>query len=261
MVPDDALDAAYARARDAWPGVEVDRAVFAAAVTSGGGACVEDLYLALGCVARDAVALAGFERVCVPVIDRAVTAIGATAAEAADLRQVVRQRLLVATDGGAPRLAQYAGRGSLVAWVRVVAMREAARMLPRERREGAGLEAVLVAAGDDPEIGYLKRLYRAEFKQAVAAAVGELTDRDRLLLQQHALDGLSIDELAGLHGVHRATTARWVEAARQALVAGTRREMLARLRLSRGELDSVMRLIASQLEASLPGLLGGGESP
>lgn len=272
-VPDELeplLAAAFAQARAAWPGVAVTAERFASAVarrlTDGTAVALaalrtDDVYLAAACVDRDPAALVAFDRMCVPVIDRAVGAAGATPAETADLRQVVRQRLLVPaeTESGEsePRLATYSGRGSLASWIRVVATREAKRLLPRERRvvvDEDGLSA-LVAPDDDPEIGYLKRLYRAEFKVAFTAAVAALSDRERMLLQQHALDGLSIDELAAFYRVHRATTARWVEAARQAVLDGTRRELIRRLQLSRDELDSIMRLIRSQLDVSLPALL------
>jgi RNA polymerase sigma-70 factor (ECF subfamily) len=183
-----------------------------------------------------------------------------SAAERADLGQVVRQRLLVApASGGEPRIASYAARGALASWVRVVATREAARMLPRARREVSADDdalAGLLAGDDDPEVGYLKRLYRDEFKRAFAAAVDALDDRDRLLLRQHALDGLDLDQLAALHGVHRATIARWIQAARATVRAHTQREMIDRLRLSGDELASVMRMIGSQLEVSLPRVLG-----
>jgi RNA polymerase sigma-70 factor (ECF subfamily) len=222
----------------------------------------DDLYLACGCVDGLPAAVAAFDAACIPVIDRAVAASGATRAEVDDLRQVVRQRLLVptATEAGEaePRIATYTGRGNLKSWVRVVATREAARLLPRERREVSADDddlAGLIARDDDPEVGYLKRLYRAEFKQAFTAAVAGLSDRERLVLRQHALDGLSIDQLAAFYRVHRATTARWIEAAREAVLDGTRRELVKRLQLSRSELDSIMRLIGSQLEVSLPKLL------
>jgi RNA polymerase sigma factor (sigma-70 family) len=150
------------------------------------------------------------------------------------------------------------GRGGLAAWVRVVATREAARLLRKERRheptEDDELARVL-APDAGPELDYLKRLYRDEFKNAVHAAIAGLSDRERLVLRQHALDGLSIDQLAALHRVHRATTARWIAGARKAVLDGTRRALTDRLRLRPAELDSILRLIDSQLDVSLPGLL------
>lgn len=267
------LVAAVARARHAWPGIAVTEAEFvrfiARSLASPMTAAVDalhaaDLYLVCGLVVSDAAALAGFEAECISVIDRAVTASGATTTEVGDLRQVVRQRLLVAQaseDGQPdkePRIATYTGRGNLRSWVRVVATREAQRLLPRERREVAADDdelAGLIARDDDPELGYLKRLYRAEFKQSFAAAVAALSDRERVVLRQNALDGLSIDQLAAFYRVHRATTARWIEAARQSVLDGTRKELIRRLQLSRSELDSVMRLIGSQLDVSLSRVL------
>jgi RNA polymerase sigma-70 factor (ECF subfamily) len=133
-------------------------------------------------------------------------------------------------------------------------------MLARTHRHVAARDdelAHLIAPDDDPEIGYLKRLYREEFKRAFQVAIEALDDRDRLVLRQHTLDGLGIDQLAALHHVHRATSARWVEAARKTVIAATERELIHRLRLSRTELDSVLRMIRSQLDVSLPRLLRG----
>jgi RNA polymerase sigma-70 factor (ECF subfamily) len=268
---DPLLAASVARAAAAWPGFTVDAERFVAAIAARladgvpparalEAMQVDDLYLACGCAVGEPAALAGFEQRCGTAIERAIAATGASAAERADLGQVVRQRLLVApADGDTPRIAAYSARGPLAAWVRVVATREAARMLGRARREVADNDelAGLLADGDDPEIGYLKRLYRGEFKRAFQAAIEALTDRQRLLLRQHVLDGLSIDQLAALYGAHRSTTARWLEAARDAVLAGTQRELVQRLQLSRGELASVMRLIHSQLDVSLSRVLLG----
>jgi len=262
-----------ARAAAAHPGIAVDPARFLAMIAERldgelpasealSAMRTDDLYLACGCAAGDPAALAGFERQLGTVIERAVAATGASPDERADLGQIVRQRLLVAAAGEPPRIASFSARGPLAAWVRVVAVREAARMLPRARREVAADDDELagrLAADDDPEVGYLKRLYRTEFKRAFQTAVEELDDRDRLVLRQHVLDGLGIDQLAALHGVHRATTARWIQTARDAVLAGTQRALSRRLGLSRGEIASVMRLIASQLDVSLPRLLAPRE--
>jgi RNA polymerase sigma-70 factor (ECF subfamily) len=219
-----------------------------------------DLYLATGCATGAAGAVDAFEAHYGPVIARAIASTCPSRGERADLGQIVRQRLLVnPANRGAPRIATYSAHGSLRAWVRVVATREVARMMARAHREvAAGDDELveLIAADSDPEVAYLKRLYREEFKRAFHAAADALDARAWLLLRQHALDGLSIDQLAKLHGVHRATAARWVEAAREALLAGTQRQMIRRLRLSRSELASVMRLIQSQLDVTLPQVLG-----
>ena len=264
-----------ARAAAAWPALAVapEHFVRAIALRLGPDAPerslealhTDDLYLACGCAAGDPAALAGFEDACAAVIARAVASTGVSPADRADLGQIIRQRLLVApASGEPPRIATYSARGSLRAWTRVVATREAARMLPRAHRELAAGDDELVArigGDDDPEIGYLKRLYRDEFRRAFHAAVEALDDRDRLLLRQHALDGLSIHQLAALHGVQRSTASRQVQLARDAVLSGTQRALLRRLRLTRSELASVMRLIASQLDVTLPLVLRASPAP
>jgi RNA polymerase sigma-70 factor, ECF subfamily len=260
-----------ARARAAWPSIALDDERFERAVAARLGDAptadalaalhADDLWLACACADGDPAALAAFEVHCGPTIERAIATAGIPPAERADLVQVVRQRLLVAPADGPPRIASYSARGSLVAWVRVVATREAMRALPRTARELAAEDdelARVVAPSDDPELGYLKRLYREELKQALAAAVDALDDRDRLLLRQHLLDRVGIDQLAAQHAVHRATVARWIEAAREAVVAATQRELLRRLRLTRSELASVLHLIRSDLDVSLPRVLSPG---
>ncbi|HEU0033923.1 MAG TPA: hypothetical protein VFQ53_25015 [Kofleriaceae bacterium] len=258
-----------ADARAAWPGIAVDDETFVRAITERLAdedstlhtLHTTDLYLALACAQGDPAALAAFDAHCGPTIDRAVAATGASPAERADLGQVIRARLLVArSPGDTPRIATYSARGALASWVRVVATREAMRVLPRTNRELAAEDdqiARIVAPDDDPELGYLKRLYRDELKRAFAAAVDALDDRDRLLLRQHVIDRVGIDQLAAQHAVHRATVARWIEAAREAVVAGTQRALLRSLRLDRDELASVLRLIRSDLDVSLPRVLSG----
>jgi len=280
-VPDELeplLAAAIARAEAAWPNINLDAPRFVRAIAERLPAdrpaalrlealAIDDLYLVCGCAAGDPAALAAFEATYGPMIERAISAIGVSADDREDLGQIVRVRLLVApASAEAPRILKFLALGSLASWVRVVATRETLRLLPRTERAQREAEAGddelarLTASDDDPEVGYLKRLYRQEFKQAFHAAVAALDARERLLLRQHTLDGLSIDQLAQLHGVHRATAARQLHAARDAVLAGTRRELMRRLRLDPHELASMMRLIQSELDVSLPRALAAPAS-
>ena len=58
--------------------------------------------------------------------------------------------------------------------------------------------------------------------------------------------------------VHRATVARRITRARDALLSGTRRRLMMRLKLDRSELDSVMRMIESNVHVSLQRMLASG---
>src|SRR5947209_904462 len=68
-----------------------------------------------------------------------------------EVRQTVREKLLVAAADAPPRIVEYTGRGALAAWLRIIAVRAALNL--RRRRgdvapDGASDEA---AAARDPE--------------------------------------------------------------------------------------------------------------
>ncbi len=76
-----------------------------------------------------------------------------------------------------------------------------------------------------------------------------------MLLRQRSVDDLSIDQIGALHGVHRATAARWLERARVELALATERALQRRLSASAEDVRSLMRLIASRMDASIHRLL------
>jgi RNA polymerase sigma-70 factor (ECF subfamily) len=114
----------------------------------------------------------------------------------------------------------------------------------------------VASSRDDPELSYMKELYRESFRAAFRAALDGLGAREKNLLRQHFVDGLGIDALGRMYGVHRATAARWVQSAREALLAATRREFAARTRVSKRECDSLLRLVQSRFDVTLRRLIG-----
>jgi RNA polymerase sigma-70 factor (ECF subfamily) len=230
---------------------------------------VSDLYLACACVLGDPRAHARLEQLCEPAVERAARRLGPEFAYKAELRQRLRERLLAPRPGGdgpplPPRVADFSGESALGTWVHVIAVREAIEIVRRRGREDPTDDDDLarrLEPEQGPELAYFKQLYGAEFKAAFAEALASLEKRERALLRQHALDGLSIDRLAALYGIHRATAARRVEAARRAVFARTRESLRRRLNLSGHELDSVMRLALSRLDVSFSSLLREQEGP
>src|SRR5439155_17675697 len=110
----------------------------------------------------------------------------------------------------------YSGRADLRMWIRTTAVRLAIDLLRRKRALPIDDDelAALPALADDPEVAHLKDRYRDELRTAIGEAIGALEARDRLLLKYHYVDGLAIDRIGALYGVHRATAARWLGAAR-----------------------------------------------
>jgi RNA polymerase sigma-70 factor (ECF subfamily) len=174
----------------------------------------------------------------------------------AELKQHLRVKLLVGEGGAAPKLAQYSGAGSLSAWVRVVTMREVQMARRKVQREVPADDLAAAAIdGADLEIGYLKQRYGAEFREALAHALQNLSARERNLLRLHYLHGKGIDQIAAIYHVGRSTAARWLIKIRADLFSQVQSHLMQRLRITPTEFDSLARLVRSQLEISITGLL------
>lgn len=250
----------WERSTRAWPGIEVGRDAFFAGVAARLAGdpdpakvlprmTAPDLYLAIGCEHADVAAIRGFERTVLPSTDPALHRLAGTADEIAEARQALRARLLV---GPAPKIKDYAGRGPLIAWVRVAAVR-ILHNLRRGRRVCSADDELLerLIPHEEPELSAIKESYRVQFREAFAVAVESLEPQQRTLLRQHWVDGLASSAIAGVYGVHRATVSRWIVDAQAALVATTRCELGKRLRLDEAEVRSVIRLIESRFDASI----------
>jgi RNA polymerase sigma-70 factor, ECF subfamily len=264
------FDRLHEAGRNTWPGVQVSAADFADHLARHLGVSPEaaellatragDLYLALGAGRGDVAAISVIDRTCIAQVDAALHGMLSTS-EIDDLKQQLRHRLFVGTSGS-PKILDYAGRGELRAWVRASAVRAAISVLRSRKREHVHQQDLWIAAPDigiDPTIEYLRPRLQTEFRAAFETALGSLETRDRNLLKHHFLDGLSTDELAILYRVHRATAFRWLARARERLLSQTRQVLAARMALRRSELDSVMRLIDSQLEVSVVRLFGAAD--
>lgn len=213
-----------------------------------------DRALAAACLAGEPAALRRFDaEVLGPAVD-SVRGIDPAPAFVDEIRQRVRAHLLVGE--GRPRLADYAGRGPLAGWVAVAAVRTALmvrRSTARRREVGdddwAGALA-LVATGN-PELELQKREHAAAFTTALREAAAALEPRLRAVLAMHFTEDLSIDQIGAVYAVHRATAARWVQRARDELIAKTRAILAARLGLTSSEIARVGALVQSQVDVSL----------
>lgn len=81
--------------------------------------------------------------------------------------------------------------------------------------------------------------------------LASLTEQQRAVLRQYHIDGLTIDQLAALYRINRATAARWVARARLDVVTITRARLIADSGLPSADVDSIIRLVRSQLSISL----------
>lgn len=222
----------------------------------GGDARTSDLALAQGCVRGDPAALREFEATVLSRVPQFLARLDVSAALCDDVAQELRKELLLERDGTPPGLAGYSGRGDLAAWVRVVALRTALRLRKAERPAAPNGPDPLLGKGD-PELDYLKLRYRSACEEAFRGALTTLSSREKLYLRLHYVEGLSLDRMASLYRVHRATIARRLAAHREKLHAETRTRLREALQIHDSEFESLLGLVRSQLAFSLRGALAG----
>lgn len=221
---------------------------------------VEDLYLLCAYVRGMPAAMPLFEARYLDPVTTTLRRIRAEPDMIQEVKQALRHRILLdrAVD---PDHKQYMGAGSLASWMCVWAVREVGHRRDRRGRDDPDAEhtlADLPTRDEDQELAYLKQLYRREFKEAFEEALGGLTPRDRNVLRYNTLKGLNIEQIGAIYRVHRATVARWIAHAREQLLHSTRELLSRRVRVSNDDLESILRLIESQMDVSLQRCLDEG---
>ncbi len=217
-----------------------------------------DLYVAFACASgsRKAAEVIGKQVLAVRVGSRTLRVPQDTIDEA---RQIVFERLVGDVASATPmKIRSYDGRGPLGAWLRVVVAREALyRHKQRTQVPDGPIEELvaLAAPDDDPELAGMKTELRAKYRAALQHAVRLLTSRERALLRQHFVLGMSVDALAPVYGIHRATVARWITAANERLLDGFYLELRETTGLRRQEAEKLRTLVHSRLDLSLASLL------
>lgn len=267
MAVPDAVDGWLRDGRLAHPDVALDDQAFQAAVAArpaGDDAAVHgaDLYLAVACARGEPAAVRRFERDHLAKVPRWLK-LGAEGAEVvAEVAQRVAARVLVGADGAPPRIAQYTGRGPLWAWVRVVALREHAR-LRTERARTAGREV-----GDDdaldqlartgelpPDLVALRARYQAPVTAAFREALAARSPRERTLLRLAYVDQVSLDAIGRMYGVNKSTVSRWLATCRAEVLAAACEHLRAALGIPAADIESLLGLMPRDLDVSLSGLL------
>jgi RNA polymerase sigma-70 factor (ECF subfamily) len=222
-----------------------------------------ELALAQAASRGHAAAIDAIEREHRGVIEAICWRFAGPAQSAADLRQILREKLYVAPPGGRAKLAEYAGQGQLASWLRITAVRVFLDLGKRKDRARESPTADGELAMPDPgdlSLEVIKAEYRAAVGEAMRDAAAQLDLADRHLLHQHFVAGLTIDELGTALGIHRATAARRIARARTAYLDDVRGLLATRLQLRSDELDEVVGLVLSRLDVSIPRLLSARAS-
>jgi len=207
-----------------------------------------ELALVTRALAREEAAVREVDRAVRDAASAAARRLSGDRAMADEIAQRVAEKLWTADP---PVLRSFTGEAPLSAWLRIIAYREGVDL--RRVREVPSDDDQLVdrvIGATEPELAMLRASYLAAFKRSFAKAFAALSLHDRDLVRRHHLDGLTLDQLAKLYDSHRATVARWLARVRATLVVTTRDAMRGELS-STTDLDEVLALIASKLDASL----------
>ncbi len=264
-----ALGPLWRRGRQAW-GFEVAVTPFARHVAA---ACVhasepgatadaaalpiEDLYLVVGVVERRPEAIARFRSRFAPELSRVLGRLVPTR-EHDDLRQRLEAHLLVGTDERGPALRKYRGRGALTSWVRAVGTHfvvDALRAQARQPETAAWHSRADSQVPSELERRIASHGYAAVVREAMDAAFGALTIRERNLVRYSVFHDLGVDELGALYGVHRSTAARWLARARASLARHVEQHFARHVRAPADEAASLLRNLHGQLDVSIRSFL------
>ena len=272
--PDSRWRGVYQAAQRAWPTVTLafDRFVAHAAqvglsLGAGDGDAdttnTADLFLACACGNGDGPAIQALEEQYMGPTRLSLKRLDSRPEFIDDVMQELRAKLLVPPE---PRILRYAGRGPLLAWIRVAASRIAIDSLRavrddvlREPRDPDALEQVDFG----PEVQLLRAAYRESFQEALSASLAGLLPKDRNLLRRHLIERMTLEEISGPYGVHPATVARRLMALREQIADGVRDHLAVRHRSEGGatSLESMAQAIRSEVYVSLGPLLGRASEP
>jgi RNA polymerase sigma-70 factor (ECF subfamily) len=253
--------AAFEAGQQAWPTVNVDRSVFLERVTALGidpedlAARGSDLYLAVACGQNDAAAVGQFEEAFLKTVVRQIGRVALSTQQAEELKQQLRIKLLV---GPTAKILEYRAGGPLGAWVRVCALRMALDMTRApemlRRNDSQALDA-LMASTPAGEALLDSTRHSEALRNALHDALTKLSPREKTILRLHFLEGMNIDALGDLFGVHRATVARWLVSIRGSLLDGVRGQLSLDIGASPSEAKSLVRLLDGEVHLSIQRLL------
>jgi RNA polymerase sigma-70 factor (ECF subfamily) len=258
--PRPCLLAAFEAGQAQWPGVGLACEAFASRMDALDVADEDlaargpDLFLAAACAAGDRAALRHFDAAFIAGIGARVARFRLPPDRLDDLRQKVRTKLLL---GASPGIGGYRGRAPLGVWLHVTVVRLAIDIAALPAAPAFDVDLFeLVAPEQTPELETVRTQYQDRFRAALEDSFRALEARDKTILRLHVVDGLNIDAIGAIYGVHRATAARWIVAIRAGVYDRLKKEFAARWKASSSELRSLVWLLQDQIHITAKRVLG-----
>lgn len=216
-----------------------------------------DLLLAHACLQEDPRAIRELEETCFAELPRALHKVVGPDVPLDDVLQRVRVRVLLGSERTPPALQGYGGRGPLGGWLRVTATRVAidnTRVRARDRLRTADADA-LERLPDTPQAPNADARYRRHFEAALESVLSELPPRERTILRQVVVLGMSARSLARAYDVHHTTVARWIRDTHATVAQRTRERLRSELGVAERTLDSIIAGSGPDLELTLSRIL------
>jgi RNA polymerase sigma-70 factor (ECF subfamily) len=254
-----AIHEAWARGRQSWPRVALDREPFVRhcervlgdAPAAGWVMHGAELYLCCACAAGDVAAQAILSASYLVRLERQLLESNDDAELVQETMQALRIKLLV---GANAKIGRFAARGPLGHWLRAAAKRTLLDVVrARRAQRQAEREVPVEVSYHEPDlVGAIGQLrYAPTFLDGLRQAIGQLEEPDRLLLKRAILEGSTIDVLGDIYAIHRSTASRRLRRIRQDIALGVRRQLKTQHRLADGDVDELARDLGGWLESGL----------
>jgi RNA polymerase sigma-70 factor (ECF subfamily) len=254
------LDLVLKEGAQAWPDFEIPPQRVNAHLEKCGAQAEEmspgraaDLYFACACLSGSSPALRRLELLCRDQLRLALRRLKTNADEGETLAAVL-EKLLVAKNGAAPKLTQYAGLSELRHWLQAVVTRHICyeKRLLREGKSSPeplteAILAELVSSGS-PEWQRMEVSAREAFRHALGKTLGALSPRDRNLLR-YRLEGLRLSSIAEIYHVSFSTVSRWLASIGVTVKHTVLAELRKTLRLESA--DSLVHSLLGQISSSI----------
>jgi RNA polymerase sigma-70 factor (ECF subfamily) len=215
---------------------------------------VAEMLLAQACGRGDDRAIGRFRKRFAAVVESVRVCFRSRAPSSDELWSDLDRRLFVREGDRPARIGEWSGRSELGASVKVVTARLMLNRLdsakPETPTEDVLFETLLVT-DQTPELAVASSERRAVMKGLFERAARELSARERRVLRLAFTEGMTIDDIGALHGVHRSSAARWIKEASSSLSKEVMRLARAELRLSPNELENWARGVEGSIDLSL----------
>lgn len=219
----------------------------------------EDLYLTAACAHNSEPAWDRFSMLYNDHIGNVAHSICSSSQEARELASGMLGYLFVPDAKGRSRVASYAGRGSLRAWLATIIKHRFINQSQLKSNRAIPLDSIRQVrcprATNEFEAELLSGKYGEAIRETLGAAAGSLTEREKLVLVLHIDGELTAAAIARRFDVHRAQMTRTIHRAKAKLEMAVFTRLTAHHQLSLETTEECISEIVRCKEISLAAFL------